>query len=100
MSNVRKAVLQPRKRRMFIHSQGEEKQGIKDESAAYNFQSRLQQAPKLHCTASGSGGKPSTPTCIHLLGVSLDISVCLYVSYVIFVLHSQHTVRGIAEFIV
>lgn len=35
------------------------KRGIIDESAAYNFQRRIKQAVKLHCTACSDGVRPS-----------------------------------------
>lgn len=59
LSNDREAVLQPKKRRGFIHLQSEKKQGIIDESAAYNFQYRIKQTVKLHCRASSNGDRPS-----------------------------------------
>lgn len=52
----------------FIHLQSEEKEGIIDESAAYNFQHWIKQAVKLHCTVqpvameSGQAWDRSTPT--------------------------------------
>ena len=46
-SNDREAVLQLKKRRGFIHLQREEKEGIIDESAAYNFSAANQTSGEI-----------------------------------------------------
>lgn len=47
LSNDREAVLQLKKRRGFIHLQSEEKEGIIDESAAYNFSAANQTSGEI-----------------------------------------------------
>lgn len=75
--------MQPKKGRGFIHLHREEKEVIIDESAAYNFQCRIKQAVKLHCTASSDGVRPSMRwkhSYIHVLWFSLDVSPCFFSS--------------------
>lgn len=71
------------KKRGFIHLRSEEKEGIIDESAAYNFQLRIKQAVKLHCTASSDGVRPSMRqkhSYIHVLRLPLDASLHVFSS--------------------
>lgn len=78
----------------FIHLPSEEKEGIIDESAAYNFQRRIKQAVKLHCTASSDGVGPSMRqkhSYIHVRRLSLDASLHVFPSSLSLVqLYSTH----------
>lgn len=62
MSDDREVVLQPEKEKGLCILQSEEKEGIKDDSAAYSSLRRVKRAVKSHCKASGDGVRPSTPT--------------------------------------
>lgn len=78
----------------FIHLQSEEKGGIIDESAAYNFQRWIKQAVKLHCTASSDGVRPSMRqkhSYIHVRRLSLDASLHVFpFSFSLAQLYSTH----------